>query len=153
MGSTIRGNQFSSFNDFFIVDIMIFERNLSVFTFLICVISPETPDSFPICCRPFYSFTLYIIRGIFFVGLGFRPLRRHGTMSSPYILTLCSFASLISPLSPVHSYGGGARPPPPHSYTLTRNEWHNHIWLILSSRYLAVGFHIANNAYAYNAFA
>jgi len=26
-------------------------------------------------------------------------------------LTLCSFASLISPLSPVHSYGGWATPP------------------------------------------
>ena len=35
----------------------------------------------------------------------------NGTLPSPSILTLCSFASLITPLSPVHSYGG-CRPLP-----------------------------------------
>ena len=37
--------------------------------------------------------------------------------------------------------------PPPHWYRVTGNEWHNHPWLVLWSRYIAVGFHIANNAF------
>ena len=59
------------------------------------------------CCRPFYSFTFHRSTD-FCSGV---PSPYDGTISSPSILTLCSFASLISLLSPLHSYGGW-RPSP-----------------------------------------
>lgn len=117
----------------------LFSKSLDI-PFLNCPILPERSLHHGITSVLFSALFILlhsIVRQIFVWAVP-SPTLFDSTISSPSILTLCSFASLISPLSPVHSYGGWG-PPPIHSYRVTGNEWHNHQWLLLWSRYIAGG--------------
>lgn len=125
----------------------LFSKSLDI-PFLNCLILPERSLHHGITSVLFSALFILlhsIVRQIFVWAVP-SPTLFDSTISSPSILTLCSFASLISPLSPVHSYGGWG-PPPIHSYRVTGNEWHNHQWLLLWSRYIAGGGHNVTNTF------